>query len=226
MTQPDGMAEKLAREVTRRKQLQSELSKARRDLALRTAELDAIRSRAADADQRLRRIEASGSYRLASRLWQVRRRALARVTGKGRSDPTNGEGVYAAGVAELGGPERPDAVAAQTDGVGSRSATESPVRAVWLLGGLTPKQLVRMVSAITRGAGDPARTLVISDCDAFRVLDGFGCLYEFIPPRVDWELRLGRDGGDYDGFVRRRLSTIAQTYGLPTLRPGEPIAPN
>ena len=70
------------------------------------------------------------------------------------------------------------------------------------------------------GSGPAEREpLVITDCDALRMLDGSGYLYEYIPPREDWEQRLGRDNRGYDEFLRRRLASIAGMYELTDLPP-------
>jgi hypothetical protein len=62
------------------------------------------------------------------------------------------------------------------------------------------------VAAVTDGH---RRTLYVTDCDAFHELRERGLLFEYIPPRQDWERHIG---GSYDAFLARRLRTITGTY--------------
>ena len=106
---------------------------------------------------------------------------------------------------------------------GSRGVRETdpgrsgPLRAVMLLGGLTEPQLDSALRELALNGAAEDEPLVITDCDALRTLDRAGYLYEYIPPREDWENHLRRDGDDYDRFVRRRLASIAGMYGLATV---------
>lgn len=108
---------------------------------------------------------------------------------------------------------------------GSRGVRETdpdrsgPLRAVMLLGGLTEPQLDSALRELALNGAADDEPLVITDCDALRTLDGFGYLYEYIPPREDWEGRLGRDGNEYDDFVGRRLVSIAGMYGVAGVPP-------
>ena len=88
-----------------------------------------------------------------------------------------------------------------------------PLHAVLLLG-LTEPQLVDALRALALGHDPDTEPLVITDCDALRTLDSAGYLYEYIPPREDWERHLRRDGDDYVRFLHRRLASIAGMYGL------------
>ena len=83
-----------------------------------------------------------------------------------------------------------------------------------LFGGLTEPQLTDALRALALDEAADGEPLVITDCDALRTLDSAGYLYEYIPPREDWERHLRRDGDDYDRFVRRRLASIVGMYGL------------
>jgi hypothetical protein len=207
--------------------MQSELSEARRDLALRTAELETVQERVAESEQRLRAIHGSPSYRLAQRWWRMRIAARERLSRASGSDKE--PGVYSTGFSPLaaGTDQENGSGGAAKDGNPRRGSERTrAVAAVWLLGGLTPEQLVHMLRALSRTGPPASRLLVISDCDAFRALDGFGCQYEFIPPREDWEQLLGRDGTEYEGFVRRRLAAIGDAHGVPDLASGQPIATN
>ena len=85
---------------------------------------------------------------------------------------------------------------------------------VLLFGGLTEPELADALNALALDEEADGEPLVITDCDALRTLDSAGYLYEYIPPREDWERHLRRDGNDYDRFVRRRLASIVGMYGL------------
>jgi hypothetical protein len=104
---------------------------------------------------------------------------------------------------------------------GSRGVRETDreqsgsLRAVLLMGGMTESQLESALRGLDDRDATDVEPLVVTDCDALKTLDSAGHLYEYIPPREDWELHLGRNGDDYDDFVRRRLASIAGMYGLP-----------
>jgi hypothetical protein len=186
------------------------------------AELEAARARVTELEQRLRLIHESRTYRAASRMWRVRARTRAlffrrrleesRGPSKTAGDEVNG------GVSEIE-PASQDAQPLLY--YGSRGVRETdperpgPLRAVLLLGGLTERQLDRELHALAFDDAADSEPLVVTDCDALRTLDSAGYLYEYIPPREDWERHLGRNGDDYDEFVRRRLASIAGMYGLP-----------
>jgi hypothetical protein len=89
-----------------------------------------------------------------------------------------------------------------------------PLHAVVLMGGMTESQLESALRALAVEDALDGEPLVVTDCDALKTLDSAGHLYEYIPPREDWERHLGRNGDDYDDFVRRRLASIAGMYGL------------
>jgi hypothetical protein len=223
--------------------LQRQVDTAREGLELRTAELEAAQARLTELEQRLRLIYQSRPYRFAWRIWRMRARtraSLARLRPRASQEQAGtgareiqalapDEVPYAAGYAEVtkqplsngqGGQIARAQEARPGFYYGSRGIRETdqeqsgPLRAVLLLGGLTEPQLDSALRALALDGPADGEPLVITDCDALRTLDSAGYLYEYIPPREDWE-RLGRDGGDYDVFVRRRLALIAGTYGLP-----------
>jgi hypothetical protein len=237
------LQEEAADERNAREHLEREVSKARGDLALRTQELRSAQARLTDLERTLRRIHDSPPYRLASRMWRTRARtrSLLRLGPGARgagpelaSDATedSDEVIYAAGYTELdsGGPPdlgEPEALEESdpepVDGADEPDpASIGAERVIQLLGGLTQEQLVRELSELDKKGLVDSGLLVITDCDALRTFDEYQCRAEYIPPRADWE-RLGRDSGEYDEFVRRRLLAIAGTHGLTTLRPGELI---
>lgn len=103
---------------------------------------------------------------------------------------------------------------------GSRGVRESdrdqsgPLRAVLLMGDVTQSELESALHALDHRDALDGEPLLVTDCDALKTLDSAGHLYEYIPPRGDWERHLGRNADDYDDFVRRRLASIAGMYGL------------
>jgi hypothetical protein len=228
-------------EAPEAERLRKEVEAARQDLELRTVELETAQTRLKQLERRLRLIQQSRAYRLASKVWRIRAKLRAPLS---RSPaPTSEDQAEAAAEAVQQAPasdEAPaaagssDAIAAQAmeaDPVpartaepvaywGSRGVRETdparpvPLRAVMLLGGLTEPQLDSALRELAITGATDDEPLVITDCDALRTLDSAGYLYEYIPPREDWERRLQRGGDDYDRFVRRRLASIAGMYGL------------
>jgi hypothetical protein len=212
--------------------LRRELKQTRGELELRTEELEAAEARSEALQERLLEIQGSRPYRVASRLWRIRARARAPLSGRPRRARED-----AAEPAELdGGPEAPadaageaataDAPAEATERDfeqefhGSRGVrvTDSegigPLRAVLLLGGQTEDQVREALDGLGGKSSGGAEPLIVTDCDALRTLDASGYLYEYIPPREDWTQRLGLDDSGYDEFLRRRLHSIAGMYGL------------
>jgi hypothetical protein len=221
--------------------LRKEVEAAREDLDLRTAELETAQARLKQLEQRLQMIHQSRTYRLASRMWRIRakmRAPLSRSPVRTSEDQAEAESEaiqqppaadqapnaarYSEAIAAQAGDADPVAAekAEPVSYWGSRGVRETdparsrPLRAVMLLGGLTESQLDSALRELAINGGDDEEPLVITDCDALRKLDSAGYLYEYIPPREDWERRLHRDGDDYDRFVRRRLASIAGMYGL------------
>jgi hypothetical protein len=236
------LSEHRADEAPTVERLQKEISAARGDLELRTEELQAAQARVTELEQRLRLIHESRPYRFAWRVWRVRARtrgSLSRLRpGASRPSPDQAgaepetlgldEVLYAAAYSEVssaplrsaetaGGEQAAEAKEFYYGSRGVR-ATEpeqtGPLRAVLLLGALTEPQLDSALRALDRHGSAESEPLIITDCDALRRLDSSGYLYEYIPPREDWEQRLERDGAGYDDFVRRRLVSIAGMYGL------------
>jgi hypothetical protein len=222
--------------------LQRKVDAAREGLELRTAELEAAQARLTELEQRLRLVYQSRPYRFAWRIWRVRARtraSLSRLRRRASQQPETSLGemqalapdevAYAAGYTEVTKQSLSNGHGGQTTAAeearpafyyGSRGlrATDQerpgPLHAVLLLGGLTEPQLEIALRALAVDGPADAEPLVITDCDALRTLDSAGCLYEYVPPREDWEQRLGRNADDYDHFVDRRLASIAATYGL------------
>lgn len=52
------------------------------------------------------------------------------------------------------------------------------------------------------------RPLLVTNCDAFYALREHGYLFEYLPPRTDWNEQFG----SYDDFVNQRLQRIVETY--------------
>jgi hypothetical protein len=184
------------------------------------SELQAAQARVAELELRLRQIQQSRTYRMASRIWRLRASTRALFSGRpSRTQPEAPE--TAAPEVEERMPAAPAEAAEPALYYGSRGilATDrdasGPLHAVLLLGGVTEPQLSDALRALAADAATDGEPLVITDCDALRTLDAAGYLYEYIPPREDWEGHLRRDGGDYDRFLRRRLASIAGMYGLP-----------
>ena len=236
----------------RETQLQQELSRAQRDLEIRTAELEAAQARFTELEQRLRLIHESRPYRIAWKAWRIREKARASFSrnrleaarrGSGQDGAADEGGLapggpdevlYAAGYTEVSSAPLTNAATGQVGAApstrdfeqeyhGSRGVRAvdpgqaGPLRPVLLLGGLSEAQLDKALRALNgSGPAEPA-PLIITDCDALRMLDASGYLYEYVPPREDWEQRLGRDGRGYDEFLHRRLALIAGVYELTDL---------
>ena len=236
-------------------QLQQELKRTRRDLEIRTAELEAAQARFTELEQRLRRIHESRPYRIAWGAWRIRAKARAPFSRRrdapalpgpeqeGSVDriPDPDEVLYAAGYMEVSdkplkngatgkvGASSPGPDPGQefygSRGVRARDPEQmGPLRPVLLLGGVTQAELGKALRTLDGSSPAEREPLVITDCDALRILDGSGYLYEYIPPREDWEQRLGRDERGYDEFLRRRLASIAGMYEL-TDPPPEGLIP-
>ena len=233
-------------------QLQQELTRTRRDLEIRTAELEAAQARFTELEQRLRLIHESRPYRIAWKAWRIREKARAPFSRNRLEAPRPGSGqdgaadegglapggpdevLYAAGYTEVSSAPLTNAATGQVGAApstrdfeqeyhGSRGVRAvdpgqaGPLRPVLLLGGLSEAQLDKALRALNgSGPAEPA-PLIITDCDALRMLDASGYLYEYVPPREDWEQRLGRDERGYDEFLRRRLASIAGMYELTDL---------
>jgi hypothetical protein len=228
-------------EAPEAERLRKEVEAASADLELRTAELETAQARLKQLEQRLRLIHESRTYRFASRMWRIRakmRAPLSRSPARTSEDWADPE---AEAIQHPPAPDQaPDAAryseaytaqSGETEPVsagdaepvsywGSRGVRETdparsgPLRPVMLLGGLTEPQLDSALRELALDGAADEEPLVITDCDALRTLDSAGYLYEYIPPREDWERHLGRDRDDYDRFVRRRLASIAGMYGL------------
>jgi len=217
--------------------LRKEVEAAREDLELRTAELETAQARLEELEQKLRLIHESRTYRLASRMWRIRTRTRALVSRRRPRAPRELidaqptaeelEGQATAEELEALAPEeppyRPGDAAQNAEPLlyygsrGVRTTDQEPsgsLHAVLLMGGVTESQLERALRPLAVEDALDGEPLVITDCDALKTLDSAGHLYEYIPPRQDWERHLGRNGDDYDDFVRRRLASIAGMYGL------------
>ena len=169
----------------------------------------------------LRQIGASGPYRLAFRLWRLRallttplRRRGSRRGGAeletGADLTTTADQWLSTGSGSAG----------ETDGTfEERNGNPATVRAVRLLG-LTQEQLVRQLAELHEAGLVTAELLVVTDCDALRSLDEYGCQYEYVPPREQWENLLGRDSGEYDDFIHRRMAMIGAVHGVTPVTPG------
>jgi hypothetical protein len=195
-----------------------ELSKARRQLAIRSAELRGTEARLAEAERQLQAIRAGTAYRMASTVWRVRARLGT------RSVPELVDGVAEASSGAL--PEldlsyaelrltRIEAAPPPPDGP---PAPEHAIEALLLLGGTTEEKLAAKLDELATGELADKDLLVITDCAAARVPERYGVRYEYIPPLSDWERRLGWDPAGYEPFVRRRLEAIATGLGATLVR--------
>jgi hypothetical protein len=53
------------------------------------------------------------------------------------------------------------------------------------------------------------RPVLVTDCDAFGVLRERGLLFEYLPPRGDWDRHIG---GDYERFLAERTAELVEVY--------------
>ena len=93
-----------------------------------------------------------------------------------------------------------------------------PVAIATVAWGASEDELGALVARLVREAGgEPARLLVVTDCDAVHVSAAAGVRHEFVPPRTDWERYRGAES-DYDAFVERRLRSILDGYRIAEVR--------
>jgi hypothetical protein len=78
--------------------------------------------------------------------------------------------------------------------------------------GASEDGLARLLDRLVAGPDEPARVLVISDCDAVELAAARGCRFEHLPPREEWERRFPE--ADYDGFLARRAKSIRESYAI------------
>jgi hypothetical protein len=195
---------KLKQEVSRRKQLEKDLAKAKRKLKRARDELDSARARIADLEMRVRQIQQSPPYRFASRLWRLRARVGAPLRRR-------------AGEVAGAGEEITETIwmsAERHDGQREEAPRGAISRAVTLLGVPSEERLAEALADLRRAGLAGSDLLVITDCDALRTLEDSGCRYEYVPPREDWQKLLGPDAGEYDDFLRRRLAMIGALHGV------------
>ena len=213
----------------RGKKLEQKLNKTKRNLNRSRGDLEAAQARIADLEQRLRRIQGSVSYRLASKLWRLRAsvRAPFQRSARAKAAQANFEAELRTAkdseiwMSDAARPPRP-----------ARKATASPLpggarprNAVRLLGGVTEEELaVTLTELSERGLTGPD-LLVVTDCDALRSLNEHGCGYEYVPPRQDWVDLLGRDPSEYEEFLDRRLAMIGTLHGVTPVGPDALTAP-
>jgi hypothetical protein len=208
-------------DVEGRKQLEKKLKRTKRDLNRSRGELEAAQARIADLEQRLRRIQGSASYRLAFRLWRLKARARAPFQRSARAKLAQAKleaELQTAKDSEIWMSEarlpRP-----ATTATASRIPDSARLRnAVRLLGGVTEEQLAVTLTELSEKGLTGPDLLVVTDCDALRSLDEYGCHYEYVPPRQDWDL-LGRDPSEYEGFLDRRLAMIGALHGVTPVGP-------
>jgi hypothetical protein len=209
-----------------------QIKRLRRELDLQKAELRTAQARVQALERRLRHIQQSPPYRFALRLWRIsgwaRRRSPDQDLGREALElrPLRGLAEFdsaasaPAGTEEFGERSGEDTEAARRTGLQTDVAA-----AIYLLGGATEAELVEVLEGLSR---DPANSgaLLITDCDALRRINEYGYRYEYVPPREDWETRLGHDGTAYDDFVARRLRTIGVEHGVHPLDAKELAAPS
>ncbi len=78
--------------------------------------------------------------------------------------------------------------------------------------GASEEGLAELLDRLVAGPDEPARVLVISDCDAVELAAARGCRFEHLPPREEWEGRFPE--ADYDGFLARRAGSIRESYAI------------
>ena len=92
-----------------------------------------------------------------------------------------------------------------------------PIASAHAAFGATEAGLAELVERLAGGPEtDPARLLVITDCDAVHVAAARGVRLEHLPPLAEWRRRLPE--GDYEAFVERRLRSILASYRIASLR--------
>jgi hypothetical protein len=204
----DAGSAKVKREVARRKQLERDLSKAKRKLRRTRAELESAQAWIDELELRMRRIQRSPPYRFASRFWRLKARIRAPLRRR-EGEPagpskaaSDSESWIPAGV--------PDG---RQDAEPQPPPSAGVSRAVTLLGLPSDQELTETLEELDRQGLADSELLVITDSDALRSLDQFHCRYEYIPPREDWET-LGRDASEYEDFLRRRLEMIGAQHGV------------
>jgi hypothetical protein len=200
----DAESTKLERETARRKQLQRDLVKAKRKLKSARAELESAQAWIDELELRMRQIRQSSPYRFASRLWRLRARLRAPLRGR-ESEATDPDAE-----AWLSGNEPSQ----EQEGQAQPSPSTSVSRVVALLESPSDEQLINTLEALGRQGHPDSELLVVTDSDALGALDQFDCRYEYVPPREDWEQLLGRDAGEYENFLRRRLEMIGDQHGV------------
>ncbi|MCE3267089.1 MAG: hypothetical protein K0S15_1798 [Solirubrobacterales bacterium] len=210
------------------KQLETKLIKAKRQLNRSRGELEAAQARIADLEQRLRTLQGSATYRLASTLWRLRATARAPFQRSARA-----KAAQAKLEAELQKTKDSEIWMSEARPPRSTRRATAPripdsVRlrnAVRLLGGVTEDQLAVTLTELSEKGLTGPDLLVVTDCDALRPLDEYGCRYEYIPPRQDWEDLLGRAPGEYEEFLHRRLAMIGKLHGVTPVGPDALTAP-
>lgn len=79
--------------------------------------------------------------------------------------------------------------------------------------GATEADLAALVERLANGPeADPARLLVITDCDAVHVAAARGVRLEHVPPAAEWRRRF--PDGDHGAFVERRVRSILASYRI------------
>jgi hypothetical protein len=200
---------KLKRETAHRKQLQRELATTKRKLKRTRAELESAQAWIDGLEQRMRRIQQSPPYRFASRLWRLRaglRAPLREQDGEARA-PRKPESDPESWLSEKESHKDQPGAAGLSPSIGIS-------RSVALLGSPSDEQLASTLAELRDQGQAGPELLVVTDSDALSALDQFDCRYEYVPPREDWEQLLGRDAGEYEDFLRRRLEMIGAQHGV------------
>ncbi|MGI8805545.1 MAG: hypothetical protein ACR2IN_07650 [Thermoleophilaceae bacterium] len=100
-----------------------------------------------------------------------------------------------------------------------------PIASAHVAWGASEGELAALVKRLMDGPeNDPARLLVITDCDAVHVAAARGVRLEHVPPSEEWRRR--SPDGDYDAFLERRLRSILASYRIASLdlSPGTPVS--